>query len=182
MRVISGVARGLKLQSLEGSDTRPTLDNVKEAIFSMLFDYCADANVLDLFAGSGSLGIEALSRGAAHADFADKSMAACRVIRANLEKSKLDKSADVFNKDAFSFLKSAKEKGSKYDLIFLDPPYALGLLNETLNLINEYDLLQKGGLVVCEFESGTNVNAENYMLLKDKRYGRVCVNILEALS
>ena len=180
MRIISGTARGLKLQSLEGPDTRPTLDNVKEAIFSMLFYKCRDARVLDLFAGSGALGLEALSRGAKEAVFVDANPKACSVIKANLEKSRLGSDAAVFNIDAKKYLQKAAGAGLKFDIIFLDPPYALGLLDEVLNFIDELKLLNPEGLVVCEFDNGTNVDTKSYKLLKDKRYGRVCVNILEA--
>ena len=182
MRIISGTARGLKLQSLEGPDTRPTLDNVKEAIFSMLFLGCRDARVLDLFAGSGALGLEALSRGAKEAVFVDANPKACSVIKANLEKSRLGSNASVFNTDAKKYLQQQGKNGCGFDIIFLDPPYALGLLDEVLNLISEHKLLNPQGLIVCEFDNGTIVDIQNYRLLKDKRYGRVCVNILEALS
>ena len=179
MRIISGTARGLKLQSLEGPDTRPTLDNVKEAIFSMLFYKCRGARVLDLFAGSGALGMEALSRGAKEAVFVDANPKACSVINANLEKSKLGTNAAVFNIDAKKYLQKAAKDGLAFDIIFLDPPYALGLLDEVLNYIEEHKLLNYEGLIVCEFDNGTNVDIKGYKLLKDKRYGRVCVNILE---
>ncbi len=182
MRIISGMARGLKLQSLEGPDTRPTLDNVKEAIFSMLFSNCRDASVLDLFAGSGAMGIEALSRGAKEAVFVDLNPKACAVVKENLSKARMTDRAAVFSTDAKKYLKQAGDKGMKFDLIFLDPPYALGLIDEVLDLVCEYRLLADDGLIVCEFDSGTNVNTEKFKLLKDKRYGRVCVNILEALK
>lgn len=182
MRIISGTSRGLRLQSLDGPDTRPTLDNVKEAVFSMLFERCFDANVLDLFAGSGAMGIEAISRGAEFASFVDSNPKACSVIKANLEKAKMTDRSKVHCIDFKSFLKSAGGDKCQYDLIFLDPPYALGFLDEALGLILEYGLVRKNGLIVCEFDSGTTVNTQGYKLLKDKRYGRVCVNILEALS
>ena len=180
MRVISGTARGLRLKSLEGSDTRPTLDNVKEAIFSMLFSVCRDATVLDLFAGSGAMGIEALSRGAVKAVFADLNPKACSIVRENLEKARMTDRAEVVNTDAVRYLETIGKSGTKFDLIFLDPPYALGLIDEAIKLISEYSLLSEGGLVVCEFDSGTKIDIRNFNLVKDKRYGRVCVNILEA--
>ena len=179
MRIISGTARGLKLQSPEGLDTRPTLDNVKEAIFSMLFLKCRGARVLDLFAGSGALGIEALSRGAQSAVFVDANPKACSVIKANLEKARLSENADVFGMDAAKYLHREQEG---FDIIFLDPPYALGLYDEVLELIYARKLLTPDGVIVCEFDNGINVDIKNYRLLKDKRYGRVCVSILEALS
>lgn len=180
MRIISGTARGLKLQSLSGSDTRPTLDNVKEAIFSMLFDYVRGARVLDLFAGSGALGIEALSRGAEHADFVDLNPAACKVIKENLTKSRFLDVSKLYTLEAKAYIERAKKDGKKYDLIFLDPPYSLGMLCEVLDCILKSGIIDKGGLVVCEFDNGTDIDIKDFLLVKDKKYGRVCVNILEA--
>lgn len=180
MRIISGLKRGLKLKSLEGSDTRPTLDNVKEAIFSMLFDSTQDAVVLDLFAGSGALGLEALSRGAKKAVFVDSNPKACSVVRANIESAGFSAEASVVKKDAREFLTEAGKKSEKFSLIFLDPPYALGLLDEVLGLILQSGILTENALIVCEFDNGTEPDIKSFNLIKDKRYGRVCVNILEA--
>lgn len=180
MRIISGLKRGLKLKSLEGSDTRPTLDNVKEAIFSMLFDKVRDASVLDLFAGSGALGLEALSRGAKKAVFVDANPKACTTIKSNIESAKMEEASFVVKSDAREYVKKAKEKKQKFDLIFLDPPYATELLNEALSIIEEHGILEKGGLVVCEFDSTSKPDIKSFNLVKDKKYGRVCVNILEA--
>ncbi len=180
MRIISGSLRGLKLKSLEGSDTRPTLDNVKEAIFSMLFDRVRDASVLDLFAGSGALGLEALSRGAKKAVFVDANPKACQVIRANIESTRMQEKAILFKQDAKDYLKKAYENKEGFDLIFLDPPYAMGLLDEVIDLIERYKLLKDDGLIICESDSGTHIDIKSFNLLKDKKYGRVCVNILEA--
>ncbi|MBO5743223.1 MAG: 16S rRNA (guanine(966)-N(2))-methyltransferase RsmD [Clostridia bacterium] len=180
MRIISGLKRGLKLKSLEGSDTRPTLDSVKEAIFSMLFDSVNDAAILDLFAGSGALGLEALSRGAKKAVFVDSNPKACNIVRANIESAGFEEKASVIKKDAIEFLTEAGKKGEKFSLIFLDPPYALALLDEVLDLISQSGILTENGLIVCEFDNGTKPNIKSFNLLKDKRYGRVCVNILEA--
>ena len=180
MRIISGLKRGLKLKSLEGSDTRPTLDNVKEAIFSMLFDSVNDALVLDLFAGSGALGLEALSRGAKKAVFVDSNPKACSVVRANIESAGFTEAASVVKKDAMEFLAEAGRKGEKFSLIFLDPPYALELLDKVLDLISQSSILMDNGFIVCEFDNGTKPDIKSFNLVKDKRYGRVCVNILEA--
>lgn len=180
MRVISGTARGLKLTSLSGDATRPTLDNVKEAVFSMLFDRVVDAKVLDLFAGSGALGIEALSRGAASCIFADKSADAVKVVRDNLSKARMQMRAEVLGCDFRDALGRLANEGNKFDIIFLDPPYADGFLNEALHQIAALSLLEPGGVVVAEYDFGTMIDIQNYNLLKDKRYGRVCINILEA--
>ena len=180
MRIISGLKRGLKLKSLEGSDTRPTLDNVKEAIFSMLFDKVTDAFVLDLFAGSGALGLEALSRGAGKSVFVDANPKACSVIKANIESAKMEGASLVVRSDAAEYLKKAKAENEKFDLIFLDPPYSKGLVEEALSLIEEYGILKENGLIICEFDSTEKPDIKSFNLVKDKKYGRVCVNILEA--
>ena len=180
MRVISGIRRGLKLDSLDGLDTRPTLDRVKESIFSMIFEIPGGARVLDLFAGSGGMGIEALSRGSEFAVFVDRNAAACNVVRANLKKCGFESKASVINSDCFRYLENAGKSGERFDIIFLDPPYALGLLDDTLKKIHDLELLNQDGIVVVEFDDNTDVDIRNYKLLKSKRYGRVCVNILGA--
>lgn len=180
MRVISGTARGLKLDSIDGLETRPTLDSVKEAVFSMLFDKVYDANVLDLFAGSGGLGIEALSRGAEKCVFCDKSEKAMAVVKKNVEKAHFSEQASVVRCDFKECISNIGRDGEIFDIIFLDPPYAEGLLDEALCMIRDFSILAPGGLVVAEYDNGTNVDIQNYNVLKNKKYGRVCICILEA--
>ena len=180
MRVISGTARGLRLESPDGQDTRPTLDNVKEAVFSMLFDRVRDSKVLDLFAGSGALGIEALSRGASHCIFSDKSQKSVSIVRTNVTKARLTDKAEIVKADYKEVLSDCTGKDKKFDIIFLDPPYAKGLLDEALQIIHSNSLLTETGVVVAEFDNGTPLDIQNYTLIKDKRYGRVCIYILEA--
>ena len=131
MRVITGTARGRKLAALEGLEVRPTTDMVKEAMFSILQFEVEGANVLDLFAGSGQLGIEALSRGAAGAVFVDQRRDAASLIRDNLKLTGLEDRARVVCGDAAAFLSSA---GEKFGLIFIDPPYAANLWENTINM------------------------------------------------
>ena len=180
MRVISGTARGLKLDSPEGLDTRPTLDNVKEAIFSMLFDRVRGAEVLDLFAGSGALGVEALSRGAAHCVFADKNIKSLTVAKNNVSKAKLQEKAEFIKSDFRDTILSCAGKNIKFDIIFLDPPYADGFMKEAIELIFENGIVSDKGVIVAEFDSNTPLDIQNYKIIKDKRYGRVCISILEA--
>jgi len=123
MRVISGTARGKKLTSLEGLETRPTLDRVKEALFNILQFNIKDANVLDLFSGSGALAIEALSRGAKEAVLCDFSNKAVKIINKNLEDTRLKNKAEIINKDFIETLNKLNSKSKKFDIIFLDPPY-----------------------------------------------------------
>lgn len=182
MRVISGTARGLRLETPKGENTRPTLDAVKEAIFSMLFDKVWDARCLDLFSGSGALGIESVSRGADFCIFCDKSRDSEKVIRQNIEKARMNDKSLVLCSDFKDALKSLSQKGESFDIVFLDPPYAGGFLDEALEMLHCLSLLKEGAVIVCESDFGTEFNIQNYNLIKSKKYGRVCVSILEAQS
>lgn len=181
MRVISGSARGLKLVSLEGLDTRPTLDRVKEALFSMLTPYIYDAKVLDLFAGSGALGIEALSRGADKAVFVDMLPEAMNIIRENVNNARVCERASFFTKKAADYIKNATEK---FDLVFLDPPYAGNLYEDCLNLLYENELLSEGCVIALEWDS--ELSRPNippyYEILKERRYGRVMITLLTGVK
>ena len=178
MRVISGRARGLKLSSPTGNDTRPTLDRVKEAVFSMLTPYLNDAVVLDLFAGSGALGIEALSRGARQAFFVDNSVAAVSSIKSNLLSARMADNSVVINSDFVKFLDSCEEK---FDLIFIDPPYAKGLYSSVFQAIKSREILSKNGLIIAEwdFEIGFTDNLSGFDIVKEKKYGRVGITVLK---
>lgn len=141
MRVITGTARGRVLRTLEGEDVRPTTDRVKEAVFSIIQFEIEGRRVLDLFAGSGQLGIEALSRGAASATFVDMSKDSLSAVKYNLEHTKLGDNAKVVQTDALSFLKLTKDK---FDIVFLDPPYASSLVVDSMKLLS--DVVAAGGL------------------------------------
>ena len=147
MRVITGKARGVLLKTPEGMLTRPTSDRVKEALFSIVNFDLPGANVLDLFAGTGQLGIEALSRGAKRAVFVDAREDACKIVRENLRRTKLENEAKVVRSDYLDYLRRCKEK---YDIILLDPPYAEVFLENALKCITEIDILQSGGIIVTE--------------------------------
>lgn len=148
MRIISGKARGTKLFTLEGESTRPTLDRVKEALFSIIMNKIQDSEVLDLFAGSGALGIECLSRGAKSAILCDNSREAIKVINSNLEKTRLKEQAKVLNEDFKKCL--YKLEGQKFDLIFLDPPYKSNYIQLSVKQILEQNLLKEDGLIIAE--------------------------------
>ena len=149
MRIITGVARNTPLASLEGEATRPTSERVKEALFSMIQFEIEGRRALDLFAGSGQLGLEALSRGASHATFIDNTRAACDIIIANAKKARLFDKCRISTTEFTSALRGWMGK-EKFDLIFLDPPYDSGYMPAALGLIAEGDLLAPGGIVVCE--------------------------------
>ena len=176
MRVISGKARGVNLKTPEGILTRPTIDRVKEALFSIInFDIPA-SNVLDLFGGTGQLGIEALSRGAKSAVFVDQREEACKLIKENLRCTKLEQDAKVVRMDYLDYLKRCKDK---FDIIFLDPPYAEVFLENALKCITEIDILQSGGIIVAERPLGKDLpwDFEGYTRSKDYKYGKVLLTI-----
>lgn len=177
MRIISGKARGTKLFTLDGLHTRPTLDRVKEPLFSIIGTEINEANILDLFAGSGALAIEALSRGAKSAVLCDNSKEAIQIINKNLEKTKLH--AEVINNDFVKCL--SKLQGRQFDIIFLDPPYETDYIEKAINKILECNLLSENGLIVAETDNQDKIKKiENLdITIKDiRRYGRVILIFL----
>lgn len=152
LRVISGEAKGHKLKTLKSNLTRPTSDKVKESIFNILAPVIFDRDVLDLFAGTGSIGIEALSRGAHRAVFVDKSRECFQIIKENLNHTKFTERAEIYAMDVCSALSKLSHKGDKFDIIFLDPPYGKGLVNETLTCIADTDILKQDTLVIAEHD------------------------------
>ena len=177
MRVITGTARGRKLITLEGEDVRPTTDRVKEALFSIIQFEIEGRRVLDLFAGSGQLGIEALSRGAQSATFVDINKDAIDIIRKNLKATHLEDLAKVFNADSVSFIKS---QVNIYDIIFIDPPYGKGLVQKVLPYAA--DITTRGGIIVCEVPSKEELPQEvgNFKLYKRYNYGKTEIVIYRA--
>ena len=176
MRVIAGKAKGIQLKTPTGNATRPTADRVKEAMFSTLHFRIPGCRILDLFGGTGQLGIEALSREAQSAVFVDEREDACRLIRENLSKTKLGASAQVIRSDYASYLKHCRES---FDIIFLDPPYAEVFLEKSLKIITEIDILQSGGIIVTERPSDKALPYifEGYTRSKDYKYGNTIVTL-----
>ena len=176
MCVITGKARGINLKTPEGLQTRPTADRVKEALFSIIQFDIPGARVLDLFGGTGQLGIEALSRGAKSATFVDASNTACNLIRENLKRTRLQEESRVICSDYLAFLGRCSEK---YDIIFLDPPYAEVFLENALNRITEIDILQSGGIIITErpLEKELSMDFPGYSRSKDYKYGKVLLTI-----
>ena len=175
MRVITGSARGRRLKELEGLETRPTTGKVKEALFSVIQFDIEGRRVLDLFAGTGQLGIGALSRGAECAVCGERRRDALQVIRENLEACGMTDKARVVNGDAMSYLKS----GEKFDLIFLDPPYASGLLEQALEEIVRFDICRKHGIIVAESAADKTLPplAGPYALYREYRYGKIKLTV-----
>ena len=176
MRVITGKARGVSLKTPEGMATRPTADRVKEALFSIIQFDIPGARILDLFGGTGQLGIEALSRDAKSAVFIDEREDACKLIRENLKRTKMENAARVIRADYASYLKNCTEQ---FDIIFLDPPYAEVFLENSLNLITEIDILQSGGIIVAERPVGKDLLCEfpGYSRSKDYKYSKTILTI-----
>ena len=176
MRVITGKARGIQLKTPEGMQTRPTADRVKEALFSIIHFDVPGARVLDLFGGTGQLGIEALSRGAESAVFVDAREESCRLIRENLKRTKLEKDAKVIRSDYLDYLNRCREQ---YNIILLDPPYAEVFLENALKRITEIDILQSDGIIVAERPLGKELpwEFEGFTRSKDYKYGKVLLTI-----
>ena len=176
MRVISGTARGRKLLEPDGSKIRPSTDKVKESLFNIIQFDIEGRRVLDLFAGSGQLGIEALSRGAASCVFVDESSEAIKLVNANLKKCGLTDSATVIRGDAFAFI----ERGGRFDLVFLDPPYETKHIDKALERIIEFDILKDNGIIICESRVEKEIAAvpEPYRLKKEYTYGRIKLSLI----
>ena len=177
MRVITGSARGRRLLELEGLETRPTTDRVKEGVFSALQFDMEDRRVLDLFAGTGQMGIECLSRGAASAVFVDRRKDAAQLVKKNLALTNLQDRARVVNGDSLAFLAGTRET---FDLVFLDPPYASGLLEELLERVTAsgFDILNPYGIIVAEHPADRLLAVPaGYRLRKTYRYGKIAVTL-----
>lgn len=176
MRVITGSARGVQLKTPEGMVTRPTTDRVKEAMFSIIHFDIPGAAVLDLFGGTGQLGIEALSRGAKSAVFVDAGEPACRLIKENLKRCRMEQQGRVVRSDYLDFLSRSKEQ---FDIILLDPPYAEVFLENALKRITEIDILRTNGIIVAERPLGKELpwEFEGYERSRDYKYGKTLLTI-----
>ena len=178
MRVITGSARGRKLKTPQGYDIRPTTDVVKEAVFNIIQFDIEGRRVLDLFAGTGQMGIECLSRGAASAVFVDESKDAIAIVKDNLKTCGF--SATVLQEDSKSFLKHC----GKFDIVFVDPPYDAGLYESVLSTVNSVDILSEGGIMICEArrEKDLPEMTPPYLKKREYLYGKVkiCVYTKES--
>lgn len=175
MRVISGTARGKKLISLEGMNTRPTLDRVKEALFNILQFNIKDKIVLDLFAGSGAIGIEALSRGAKLAAFCDNSHEAINIIKTNIVNTKNAEKSLILNCDYIQALKQLKNKQINFDVIYLDPPYKTEFAEIAIKEIINLNLLSKDGIIILETDDTEKeriIEEQRVEIFDKRKYGR----------
>ncbi len=181
MRIITGRAKGTKLLTLDGLDTRPTSERSKEAIFSMLQFEIEGRVVLDLFAGSGQMGLEAVSRGASRAYLVDRGRGAHDIIKKNIEKSRLSDGCVALCEDSISFLK--KQNGmQKFDIVFLDPPYATNLIDESATLLFEKELIKSTSYIVCEsdrFDILSEKNLNRFEVIKTMKHGIAHISVLK---
>ena len=187
MRIITGTARGVKLATLSGENTRPTGERAKEAIFSMLQFEMEDRQVLDLFAGSGQMGLEAVSRGAAHAVLVDRAKDAVEIVKKNCLKTRLALSCEVFCADYREFLRTCRGR-RKFDLVFLDPPYPMGLIPDALRQMIACGVLSPNCTLVCEsakeedvFGGDSQLEA-GFEVLRRARYGVAAVTLLRYME
>lgn len=181
LRIIAGEARGRKLLTLEGMATRPTLDRVKEAIFGSLQFEIPGAEVLDLFSGSGNLGLEALSRGAKRAVFNDRNPACTAIIRRNVETLGYPDRAEILNLDYPAAIELLQRSGASFDLAFLDPPYREGLSDDVLRRLFTAGLIKSGGQVVLEHAAELVPAPQQgvYRVCRTKRFGKCGYSLIE---
>ncbi|MCJ1786365.1 16S rRNA (guanine(966)-N(2))-methyltransferase RsmD [Staphylococcus warneri] len=177
MRVIAGIHKSKALESLEGRNTRPTMDKVKEGIFNSLHEVSGLG--LDLFAGSGALGIEALSRGMDKVIFVDQNFKAVKVIKSNLKQLDLISQSEVYKNNADRALKALAKREIQFDYIFLDPPYNKGLIDEALKSIAEFNLLKENGIIICEFSNDEHIQSASFKEIKRYHYGLTDTLLLE---
>lgn len=179
LRIIAGKYRSRKIKDVKSTKTRPTTDKNKESIFNSIGQFFEGGQCLDLYAGSGSLGIEALSRGMVACDFVDTQYGAIQTIKDNLNSLSIDENFEIYKKDALDFLKTTNKT---YDLILIDPPYALKSYKKCLVLIHSRQLLNKHGIIVMESDSQTKiVGLDNIQVVKEKKLGQTKVTILRGV-
>ncbi len=179
MRVIAGIAKGRKLQTLEGLNTRPTTDRIKETLFNIMAFDLPRTQFLDLFSGSGAIGIEALSRGAEQTVFVEQNAECVAIIKNNLEHTLLAENGRVLQMTVLDALDKLSTEGATFDLIFMDPPYGAGLAEATLQAIVAKELLQKDGYIVLERSSETPLPlVDGIVLLREKKYKTTVLSFL----
>ena len=184
MRIISGIRKGKKLIVPKNSKIRPTTDNTKEFIFNYLSNSVAQKKILDLFSGTGNLGIEALSRGASQVIFVEKDKALSRILHENLKLTQFESQSKVIISDVFKFIKRLRNKDFKFDLIFADPPYESNLHIKLLNIVDESNILQKNGVLIFEHRSNELIysNFDNINLYKTKILGNTTISFFKNIG
>ena len=172
MKIISGLYKGKEIKGYDIIGTRPTMNRVKESLFAMIQNYTKEAIVLDLFSGTGNYGIEALSNGSKFVYFNDLNPKCTKVIKDNLNNCKIDSNYEILNLDYNKCLDYLKNREIKFDLVFLDPPYKEDIINNIINKIKDYDLLNNKGLIICELTNNNLLdNYSNLSIYKTRKYG-----------
>lgn len=184
MRIITGKAKGIRLKTLEGEATRPTAERVKEAVFSMIQFDIEGRSVLDLFAGSGQMALEALSRGASEATLVDKSPDAVAIIKENAEKTKLSSLCSIYRSDYLDFIR--RFSGKQYDIVILDPPYALKMYAPALKALLDADMLKPSSLIICESDKdrvfeGDEALESRFKIEKQSKYSKTFITVFSPL-
>lgn len=183
MRVISGKCRGTKLIAPEGSNTRPTSDRIKETLFNIISFDLQGCQFLDLFSGSGGIGIESLSRGAQKVIMVEHNQDALACIYKNLEKTRLQDSANVYNIDVYTALQKIRQNNEKFDIIFMDPPYKMEGIAKIFACIKEYELLKETGYIILErATTNKSLQLEGYELIKEKTYKTTTLSFFERIQ
>ncbi len=173
MRVIAGKARRLQLRTLEGLETRPTTDRIKETLFNMITPRIADCDFLDLFSGSGAIGIEAISRGARYAAFVENNKEAIECIRENLKNTRLEEEGKVFYMDVASAIRALELEGKVFDIIYMDPPYNLGLEEEVIRSLQNSNIIYLNTIIIVEASIETDfsfLDDTKFCIMKEKLY------------
>lgn len=180
MRIITGSAKGTKLKAPSGFDTRPTADRVKESVFNILGDIVVDARVLDIFAGTGNLGLEALSRGAKTGVFVDNSHDSIAIIKENAHHTKLVEQTEIYKNDVLRALDRLIQDGRTFDLLFCDPPYKQGFVHAVLEKLDKHPLMALGGVIVIEHSRHEKIadEWEHLQLKRTERYGATLISFL----
>lgn len=184
MRVISGAAKGRPLKAVPGSNTRPTTDKVKEAIFSMIGPYFDGGTALDLFAGTGGLGIEAWSRGMERVIFVDREKISIDIIRHNVAAAGAQEASEIYRNDAERALKALAKRGLKFDLVFLDPPYRMTSMDQVMAELADKDMLAPDACIVVEHDAEVTYPEEppSFRQIRQAKYGDTAVTIYEYIS
>lgn len=176
MRIIAGSRKSRKIKSLDNLNTRPTLDKVKEACFSKMGSQVHNARFLDLFAGSGNIGLEALSRGAQHCDFVEGSQVALKIIKENIDNLAFKDQTSIYHMDAFQACRYFKNKGFIYDIVYCDPPYQKIMLDKIL--VNLFEISDKNTLIIFESNESIEIINDPFVLEKSVHYGSVFLHYI----
>ncbi|MEF9952912.1 MAG: 16S rRNA (guanine(966)-N(2))-methyltransferase RsmD [Clostridium sp.] len=178
MRIISGSAKGRKIKTPEGLDTRPTSDRVKQSVFNIILKYIFDAKVLDLFGGTGNLGIESISRGCESCVFCEENKKSFEILRENVKTLGFENKATIYNKDAFKVLEQLSRENKKFNVVFLDPPYGKGLVEKSIENINRLDLLEDDGIIIAEYDNVDNLVEKigRINVYRTEKYGRIMIS------